>query len=308
MKIFPTCSDAIFATLAYADCFDYPLTPKEITKFLIGYSAPLTEVQKTLKSMSGNSVHPYGACTLPNRESIIPLRHRRMAASKKKWEIVYRVSRWLAYIPTIECIGVTGALSMDNADASDDIDLFFIVSPHTLFITRLLTIFVVDVVAKRRKPKGKETANTFCLNMFVTRDALVMPTEDQDVYIAHEILQMVPVFVRGRVYQSFLEANSWVKHFMPNLWHERMKQTNRLPSYVPGFVFAILRFFNRLAEPIARHFELGYMKGKRTREIVSDTVLRFHPRDTRRIVFDAFAARLKTANIPLDNVFETSIK
>lgn len=59
-----------------------------------------------------------------------------------------------------------------------------------------------------------------------------------------------------------------------------------------------------LLEPLARSVQLWYMKNKRTREVITDTTLRFHPKDARVWVKKKLSGRLTRYNIPLDKVFK----
>ena len=66
--------------------------------------------------------------------------------------------------------------------------------------------------------------------------------------------------------------------------------------------FSIYHLAFIIFEPFARMIQLWYMSG-RTNEVVSDTLLRFHPKDARGWVKVALAKRLARYNLPLDNIF-----
>lgn len=38
----------------------------------------------------------------------------------------------------------------------------------------------------------------------------------QDIYVAHQILQMKPLWFQGKIYQKYLQENEWVFKFLPN--------------------------------------------------------------------------------------------
>ena len=67
--------------------------------------------------------------------------------------------------------------------------------------------------------------------------------------------------------------------------------------------FGIVHFTLRIIEPIARFVQLRYMRKRRTNEVISGSIIRFHPADARVWVRDALAKRLARHNIPLDKVF-----
>ncbi|MBI2404913.1 hypothetical protein HYV22_01895 [Candidatus Gottesmanbacteria bacterium] len=288
---------ACLATLLYADIFDYPLTASEVIYWSVLYENPRPFPKEVKKKKQ--------FFIFPGREAIIATREKRRRWAGKKWGIARKVARILRCIPTIELIGVTGGLAMDNAKKEDDIDLFCIVAPGTIWTSRLLATMVVELLGKRRRPGDRMVANSVCLNMFMSSDALMLPKGECDWYAAHEVLQMQCIWEQKGTYQKFLQANSWVKAFLPNAWNQKTRITNyelRITKKQPilsQLIIKIMRFF----EPMAKHVQLQYMKKHRTTEVVSDTVLRFHPQDARLWVKRALAVRLKPYNIPLDKVF-----
>ena len=64
-----------------------------------------------------------------------------------------------------------------------------------------------------------------------------------------------------------------------------------------------LEIFAKRMERIAKLLQLWYMRKRRTTEVVSDKVLRFHPRDARVWVKQELQHRLDRFNIPLDKIF-----
>jgi len=202
----------ILETLHYADIFDYPLTADEIKKFLVGTADATFE--ETLMQISADLVliHVDNFYCLPGREEIVGLRRRREEWSKPKSRKAQRIASLLKFIPWIKLIGVTGALAMGNSDEEDDIDLMIITSSGRLWLTRgLVATFLLLTGQYRRASKIK---NRICPNLMLSEKALEFP--DRDLFTAHEIVQMKPIFERGNTYQKFLWANKWIKDFLPN--------------------------------------------------------------------------------------------
>ena len=202
----------VAATAAYADIFDYPLTIEELGVWCVkkknrNFRIPLGVVRQ------GRYVYVKG------RRSIVAQRRKRFLASKEKWRIARRVGRWLRLVPTIQLVGVTGGLAMDNVDRKDDIDLFIITKRNRLWTTRLFATIVVDLLGIRRKPGETDVRNKICLNMFVSEDALSIPKQEQDLFAAHEVLQMKPLWESEGMYKKFLMKNKWVSKFLPNAWN-----------------------------------------------------------------------------------------
>lgn len=280
--------EALIATLAYGDIFDYQLTRQELIRWFLYYSVRAKDLPNGIELHVNNQKVPW---------------------QPGKWAIARKASLWLAIIPTIRLVGVTGGLAMNNAGRDDDIDLFFIVANGTMWVSRMLVTILMDILWLRRHPKDQRVANKVCLNMFMTEGAMKLAKPDHDCFTAHEVLQMQPLFVREDTYKSFLRANQWVKTFLPNAWQEKYQAC--LPvRQVSGIRYQeksdIGIWCLKLLEKPSRFFQLWYMRKHRTNEVISDTVLRFHPKDARIWIKRKLASRLSAFNIPLDKVFYAS--
>src|SRR5262245_8327822 len=112
---------AILKTLIYADIFDFPLTVPEIHHFLIGEAAPLDGVQVMLDCSPWLEQHVTrvnGYCAI--RPETAELRHQRDEVSRQMWEPARRYGVWLAHLPFVRMVALTGALAMRNAHSHDD--------------------------------------------------------------------------------------------------------------------------------------------------------------------------------------------
>ncbi|MCX6725724.1 MAG: hypothetical protein NT052_00190 [Candidatus Shapirobacteria bacterium] len=216
--------EKILKTLAYADVFAYPLTLEEIHKFLISDTGNVrretqNEIRKQLNEDSYLVLHiTYhdGFYCFKNRQKIIQQRLQRFKWSQEKTKIAQEVANWLRLIPFIKMVSVTGNLAMKNADENDDIDLLIITGQKRLWLTRLLTIFLIELVSKRRRPGDKKVKDKICLNMFLDEKHLAFPKSEQNLFTAHEICQLKILWQREKVYQKFSKENQWYKKFLPN--------------------------------------------------------------------------------------------
>lgn len=288
-------SKSINRTLVYSDIFDYPLKKEELWKFLI--SSSLVKKEKFEQELKRCRNFHKGYYFLPKRKELVQKRIERTKESKKKLKLAKRTISVLSYIPTIKLIGISGALAMKNADKNDDIDLFIIAKDNTLWTTRLLVIVFLEFLGVRRRKNEKSSPNKICLNMMIDESALFFRKNKQDLYTAHEIVQMRPIYVQGNVYERFLDVNSWIARFIPNsivinlpagkagkLRNEAMR--NKKTNYL---ITQLLIFFEILAKTV----QLLCMKRHRTTEIVSDKILAFHPNDYNKIVRKEYNKKLK---------------
>lgn len=210
---------AICRTLVYADIFDYPLNDKEIWQYLIsgtGVSFGLLKRELT-EAVNRKQISLAGKFySLPGRKKIVALRQRRELASGHKMKIAQRVVGWLKFIPTVKMVAITGALAMDNSEKDDDIDLLIVTAKKRLWLTRLLTTFLIELVAERRRPNDKEFKDKICLNMFLDEENLPVPQPERNLFSSHEVCQLKPIWDRGGIYKRFIQENKWTTRYLAN--------------------------------------------------------------------------------------------
>jgi hypothetical protein len=248
----------ILRTLAYADVFDYPLTAKEIGKYAI---APIQPIK-----LSEKRRYFY----LPGREKIVRLRKAREKWSGKKLKIAKKVATWLKVIPWIKMVGITGALAMQNSPGEDDIDVLIVTAKKRLWLTRFLAVLLIEVLGRRRRPRERTFRDKICLNMFLSEEKLAVPAREQNLYTAHEVAQVRKIWDRGDLYRRFLQANEWVKEYLPNI------QISKRSDVQEGSRRWII---GDVLERIARRIQWQYMKNGITKEKISEMRLMFHPND-----------------------------
>lgn len=211
---------AILRTLAYADVFDYPLTSGELYRFLIvdkndsysDFRRALTRIKTNDKRINTNGEYSF----LQGRKEIVAVRKQRKAWSASKLKLAEKVAGILRLIPWVKLIGITGALAMNNSKKDDDLDLLIVTSKNRLWLTRLFSVFLVELIGKRRRPGDKKVKDKICLNMLLDESHLAIPEKERDLFSAHEVCQMKPLWEKERTYQKFLKANQWSQKFLPN--------------------------------------------------------------------------------------------
>jgi hypothetical protein len=291
----------ILAAILYADVFHYPLTVRELTQWIpsdtqISSSLIHSHIKTLVKKKRIGYAPPF--LYVSGHKKTIQFRIERLAASTTKWQKIRRTVKLLRYIPTIGMVGVTGGLAVNNADNEDDIDLLIVAKHHTLWITRFLVTVCIELVSKRRHPMDTKVSNAICLNMFLTDGVLQLPKKEQGWYTAHEVLQMVPLWQRNHMYTKYLHANRWVQKWFRGRY-EFQKQI-QIPSYNTSNNH--IKWYQIFEQPIKR-LQVWYMRNRRTTEIVSDSIIRFHPKDARIWIRKSFLTKLHTYKVPLDKKY-----
>jgi hypothetical protein len=156
------------------------------------------------------------------------------------WPIARHYGARIARLPFVRLVGVTGALAMNNAAVGDDIDLFILVQPGRLWLCRLFILAIVRLAARR--------GTTLCPNFLLSTDYLRV--SERNLFTAHEIAQMVPL-MRTPWYDAFVDANGWVRDFLPNAFAEECTGIGPLNPRSPNrFVTRLLA--TRLFDPLER--------------------------------------------------------
>lgn len=245
----------------YHNIFEYPLTFSELVRWTPSYDKSIN-----VKVESKNDYY-----FISGREGLIYKRLIKQRYSNKKIELAKKASKVLAKIPSIKMIGVTGSLAMNNASKNSDIDLVIITKMGTLWTTRLVTYIILKILNfPIRVPGSLVEKDMFCLNMWMDESNLEWGKTKRNFYTAHEILQVVPLFNRGNIYSLFLHKNRWALNFWPNVMEipKVDLDNNQIKKIKIGWV-----------EELSYKFQLRYMKGKITKEIISPTRAIFHPND-----------------------------
>jgi hypothetical protein len=194
---------AILLSVTYADVFDYPLTAGEIHRYC-GVKASFTTLYAEIQgfgflSQSGEFY------TLPGREFLAAIRAHREEISARLWPHALRYGRAIANLPFVRMLAVTGSLAVNNTESCADIDYFIVTEPGHLWTCRALVLTLGRLAARQ--------GLNLCPNYLVTTNALNFP--DQNLYSAHEIAQMVPLYGL-ETYAEIRRRNAWAADFLPN--------------------------------------------------------------------------------------------
>lgn len=202
--------DAILRTVLYGDVFHFPMSPREIHHFLISERpCTLSEVEHALRGsrrLAELLVQRDGLVAWAGRADLIELRASREAASAHLLPQARRYGRWLACLPFVRMVAITGALAMRNAsDRHDDLDYVLVTAPGRVWLARAFAIVIVRFSRRR--------GAVVCPNYVLAETAL---TQDRrNLYIAHEVAQMVPLFGFG-LYSRMRDLNAWAAEYLPN--------------------------------------------------------------------------------------------
>lgn len=291
---------AIIKVLKYFSFFNYPPSFEEIYTFLpqktsrIALKKAILNLERQKKIISSGKSGKYTLAQYSKTISNIKYQISKRKLNGWRFRIYIKL---LSLFPQIKLVGLSGSIAMMNADYEDDIDLFIITAKNRLFTGRLIALILAQLLALRRRrttyhqrslPIGNK--DKVCLNLFFDESNLKIPKFKQTEYVAHEVLQMKPVIVKGNVYEQFLAANNWVFKIFPNAKNYRKLKTNFHEFSYSWQLASNSRksFITDKIESLLKSLQLYFIKRHQTSEIITDTQLWFHPED--------FGERIKMTN------------
>lgn len=215
---------AIFKTLSYADVFGYPLTVGETHTFLVGAQATREEIIEALGSsvwLRERVLCRGGYLTLAGREANFDLRQERAGISRRLQETARRTAVYLAALPFVRAVILTGSLAVENSRThADDIDFLLVTDPGRLWLARLAAVAVVRLARVR--------GVLLCPNYLMTSERLSLAS--RSLFTAHELAQMVPLY-GDEMYERLLRANQWAKAYLPNAFDRPAAAQIALPGW-----------------------------------------------------------------------------
>jgi predicted nucleotidyltransferase len=278
--------NGIITTLCYADIFDFPLKESEIYELLIfSKKASIQTIQKRLSYLLQNGLiqQTNNYYHLPNRSSIVKKRLTHLQNSRRKMTIATTIAKKLAKVPFVRAVFLTGAVAVDNATRQDDIDILIISAPNSLWTCRFFAILLLEILRARRRPYAKRTAGKICLNLMLSSNSLSILPHLRNLYTAHEVIQVKPLYDPDDYWSAFQKDNAWIHDYLPNYV---------MPDISPK-IHNHDRQASKILEIILRQLQRIYMWPKLTREIISARSAYFHPRDTGHIVLAKLSKNLK---------------
>ena len=280
---------AILKTLLYSSLLDYPLEKDEIYNFLIAEKITQKELTQGLKSAKIPIDSSGGFFFLKGNQHLVKIRQAREIISFKKLSKAKRIIRQLSLIPTIKLIGISGTLAMQNCREVDDIDIFVIAQEGLAWTTRFLIAGLLILLGVYRNKNSKHYQDKICLNLVIDESRMLF--ENKDLFTAHEIAQLLPIFERGRTYHKFLKVNGWVKKMLPNfLTRNKAVFKKRQNLFDSSFVFLCRIIF---LEKILRALQFFYMKKAITKERLEEGFIGLHPFDYKSHVLKQYNKKIR---------------
>jgi len=267
---------SILETLLYFDIFSFAPNLEEMHTFLIGERISKKNLKKILIN-NNFTKSKRGHFALKERTELLDQREIRQIISQEKKDIARKGVQFLLKIPTLQAVALSGSVACDNATEGDDIDLFVITSPGTVWITRFVVYSLLKITGKIRGRKNKH--NLFCPNMFVSLSNLEI--SEKNLYTASEIAHLSLLYEKNNSFACFLNFNKWIKEYFPNFsipnQEIQMKSNNISMIKKLDFLFFLV--------------QKQLMREKITNEKIEQERIQFHPNNLSFLVLKLFETR-----------------
>lgn len=252
----------IHQTLRYFDLFDQPLTATQVWLNLlappVGKSArwdgqrvrSLKEVREALRQLrrQGEVESRWGYYCLPGRLVMVEERLRRHVQAQEKWRLTRRLAWWLALVPLVRMLAMSGSLARGNTRTASDLDIFIVTAPRRIWLSRLLLLMAAQLTGRRRKYWNEEAPDMLCLNHYLTEADLSFPPAIRNVYTAASCRQILPL-TGWSSYVKFQQVNGpWIRRFLMSPELPRIPAPHLMK--IPGIFVRIRGWWSRwLEEP-----------------------------------------------------------
>ncbi|MBI4090530.1 MAG: hypothetical protein HY422_00735 [Candidatus Komeilibacteria bacterium] len=299
---FNSLEKSILRTIVFFDLLNYPLTSTEVWRWLYRPAVPTQErtlgkVADALEHSEALSNHigrVEGFYHLKGRESIVPERKRRNNRVDHQMRKTVRMTKLLRCVPWVRMIAAYSSLAIGNVKETSDIDLLIVARKNTIWLTRFFTVGILKILRKR--PDARTTQDRFCLSFFITDDALNVERGAfgaDDIGYQYYMLILLPIYDPDKLLPKFRRANPWLAQTFPN---SPEADTFTFPVARPVWLLALHRsidiitwpFFNGIFSDWYCNMQLRILPEKLksianidSRVIISDTMLKFHDKDTR---------------------------
>ncbi len=190
--------------------------------------------------------------------------------------------KFIKWIPWLKMIWIWNSVSMNCAKSSSDIDLYIVTSNNSMWLVRILTTLIFQILWVRKTWKKHE--GRFCLSFFSTIDWMDFSNFklENDIYLYFWIVYFKPILDFNNTYELLLEKNSNWADFSE--YSDIIEENKKIVKYTwksknYKFIWLINSFFRKIfIKKTLNHYKSIW---KPVWIIINDNMLKFHNNDIR---------------------------
>lgn len=233
---------AVLRSVVYASLFDYPLEPAQLEASLIGVGADAAAIERWWREsdlLQAAIEYRDGLYFPAGRSDLVRTRSRREAVSRELLDRDRRILAFVANMPFVRMVALSGSLAHLNAEGFADLDLFVITAPNRVWSVTVATVVLAKLLGWRKR---------LCMNYVISERALAI--EPKDLFSANQIIHLRPLMGHD-VFERFVTSNDFVRQIYPNFELPEALRT-RDPRRKTFFERALSLGFAQAAEGVAR--------------------------------------------------------
>lgn len=281
----------IISTLLFYQLLNVPcLTAFEIYKHLIKNSDRTnSSLSNIYKALGNNSKIKSQNGFYWINDNDQQYKNRILAAkiSAQKIKKATRVSRLLKLAPFVKSIAISGSVSMDGAKPESDIDLFIISRKNRIWLSRLATVFLTQIIGQRRHKEIIE--NKICLNIYIADEHSEYPVKN--LANSQMIAKSLSIY-NENIFSSFLFNNkNWLGEYIENFDKNfLLNKGNFLHSTFNAPRFTPIDFLeNLIGKILSKRISRNSPDAKPPFLVIAESALLFHyPRSKNTEVMEKY--------------------
>ncbi len=269
-----TYEEAIEKTLIYSHLFNGGLHKNDLYKFLFDMKISEEQFDNALSGLVySNRINLKNDNVSLNYRNINIYKKAIKNINRKK---IKRALQILINIPFISSICFSGGTANYGIENHNDIDLFIITKPNSLYLV-YITIHILSKIFNLRKQ--------LCANFLIDETGLEIKTQ-HDYYTAHQIISLTP-FKDSEMLEQFRKYNNWIAEFFPNYVSQyygvNKSQKNSAKLYL------VLKPLNKLLKYFYLFLYRNHLKNNFYDAIkLDDKCIKLYTNDHRIKVLEAF--------------------
>ena len=287
---------ALLAAVVYADLFDSPLPLDEACRASVSVVLDEAEVRRLVAGPRLERLMALreGYLVLTGREHLADAMPERTTLTHDLLERNRATLNFLAALPFVRSIMISGGVAHKNPGARPDVDLFVVAARGHAYTAYTMLFLATKLSGNRR---------LICPNYLVDESELAIAYH-HDLFTAHQTQSSRP-FSGQATYEAFCQANqAWVREFFP-AFAARPAPREPVPSTAQRACETAL---GPAASVLERALRWAWRVRLRRRTVdavhadvaLGDGILKLHLSDYRPRVLERFATRLAALRAQLD--------
>lgn len=263
--------EALIKTLVYSAMFNSGIQTDKIHEQLFDRAIKKDELNRIIERFkaTGTIKEINGYLYLNYRIDGYYKIHRGIINKKK----IEKILGFLNKLPLISMIAFSGGTTHYGIENHDDIDLFIISKPYSVYIVYFI-IHLFSFIINARKE--------LCANFLIDESNLEIG-QNYDFYTAHQIITLKG-FRNKNMLAQFHSRNSWIKSFFPNFIISKGEYKQ------PAKMYILFRPLNWILMSL---YKMNYKKlliycGANKSLILSEKCLKLHTNDNRCDIINKF--------------------